>query len=148
LLESKILVAKATNLAKPLLCLRSCLRSLSSAALFGRDPVVDRALHHAIQCFAFNFKEGNFLDFNPKVSALSSAKVVSANMNKRKSGAILPPGTSGLQAGLPLIRRQPPIALLPCWFASAAAAAAAAAAAGDDASMDGGFASAGQKDVK
>jgi hypothetical protein len=82
-----------------------------SAGHLGPKRQRDRALHH-IKCFAFNFKEGNFLDFNPGVSGLTSDKVVSANTNKRKSDAISPPGTSGLQvAGLPLIRRQPPIAL-------------------------------------
>jgi hypothetical protein len=38
----------------------------------------DRALHQ-IKCFAFNFKEGNFRDFNLEASALKVAKVVSAN---------------------------------------------------------------------
>jgi hypothetical protein len=38
----------------------------------------DRALLQ-IQRFAWNFKEGNFVDFNPEVSAFNSAKVVSAN---------------------------------------------------------------------
>jgi hypothetical protein len=57
----------------------------------------DRALLQ-IRRFAWNFKEGNSVDFNPEVSALNSAKVVSANMNKRKLDCISPPGTSGLQA--------------------------------------------------
>jgi hypothetical protein len=70
----------------------------------------DRALLQ-IQRFAWNFKQGNFVDFNPEVSALNSAKVVSANTNKRKLNCISPPGISVLQAGSQLIRIQQPIAI-------------------------------------
>jgi hypothetical protein len=70
----------------------------------------DRALLQ-IQRFSWNFKQGNFVDFNPEVSALSSAKAVSANANKRKLNCISPPGISGLQAGSQLIRLQQPIAI-------------------------------------
>ena len=70
----------------------------------------DRALLQ-IQRFAWNSKQGNFVDFNPEVSALNSAKVVSANTNKRKLNCISPPGISGLQAGSQLIRIQQPIAI-------------------------------------
>ena len=70
----------------------------------------DRALLQ-IQRFSWNFKQGNFVDFNPEVSALSSAKAVSANANKRKLNCISPPGISGLQAGSQLIRIQQPVAI-------------------------------------
>jgi len=70
----------------------------------------DRALLQ-IQRFSWNFKQGNFVDFNPEVSALSSAKAVSANANKRKLNCISPPGISVLQAGSQLIRIQQPIAI-------------------------------------
>jgi hypothetical protein len=83
---------------------------IDSAAYLKLQTQRDRALH-LIQCFAFNFKQGNFVDFNPEVSALNSAKVVSANTNKRKLNCISPPGISGLQAGSQLIRIQQPIAI-------------------------------------
>ena len=65
-----------------------------SAELVGLKRKRDHALHQ-IKCFTFNFKQGNFLDFNPEASALKSAKVVSANTNKRKPlDAIMPPSGS------------------------------------------------------
>jgi hypothetical protein len=64
-----------------------------------------------IRCFTFNFKQGNFLNFDPEASALKSAKVVSANTSKRKSDVISPSGLLQEQAGLQLIRQQPPIHL-------------------------------------
>ena len=84
-----------------------------SAELVDLKRKRDHALHQ-IKCFAFNFKPGNFLDFNPEASALKSAKVVSANTNKRKPDAISPPGLLQVlqeQAGLQLIRQQQPILL-------------------------------------
>jgi hypothetical protein len=81
-----------------------------SAELVGLKRKRDRALHMT-RCFTFNFKQGNFLDFDPEAPALKSAKVVSANTSKRKSDAISPPGLLQEQAGLQLIRQQPPIHL-------------------------------------
>jgi hypothetical protein len=79
-----------------------------SAELVGLKRKRDRALHMT-RCFTFNFKQGNFLDFNLEASALKSAKVVSANTSKRKSDAISPSGLlQEQQAGLQLIRQQPP----------------------------------------
>ena len=62
-----------------------------SAELVDLKRKRDHALHQ-IKCFTFNFKQGNFLDFNPEASALKSAKVVSANTNKRKPLDAISPG--------------------------------------------------------
>jgi hypothetical protein len=70
----------------------------------------DRALHQ-IRCFTFNFKQGNFLDFNTGAPALKIAKLVSANTSKRKPDAISPSGLLQEQAGLQLIRQQQPVLL-------------------------------------
>ena len=50
-----------------------------SAELVDLKRKRDHALHQ-IKCFTFNFKQGNFLDFNPEAPALKSAKVVSAKI--------------------------------------------------------------------
>ena len=62
-----------------------------SAELVDLKRKRDHALHQ-IKCFTFNFKQGNFLDFNPEASALKSAKVVSANTSKRKPDDVSPSG--------------------------------------------------------